>query len=198
MKKRSTPSLLVAVLLIALGIAVFGVRLLHAGPYAMPQGGGLYGGLGAIALGLVLLWLGKIRPWGWAVLLVSPAALFPALYSIMGESEEVISLYAQGPQGRVADLRLWIVDREDGAWVGMGRDKAIGNNLDGAQLSMLRSGELRCVTPVLHEDRPTVERIHRMKVEKYKVAQVSGALGLYPLEASEQTVALRLDPCSGQ
>ncbi|MEM1436926.1 MAG: hypothetical protein AAGG11_22960 [Pseudomonadota bacterium] len=195
-KTRSIPCLAIGTLLVAVGLAVFGVRLLHAGPYAIPQGGALFGGLGAVALGLALLWIGKLRPWGWLLVVVCPAALFPALYSIMGEAEEVISLFAKGPGDELVDLRLWIVDRDDGAWVGMKREKAIANRLDGQRLSMLRNGQLDCVVPVLHEDRETVDEIHGMKVEKYKAAQISGAMGMYPLQATASTVVLRLDPCA--
>ena len=60
---------------------------------------------------------------------------------------------------------------------------------------MLRGGQLSCVIPTLHDDRATVELIHGMKVDKYVVAQMSGALGLYPLEATNSMVAVRLDPC---
>ena len=65
------------------------------------------------------------------------------------------------------------VDRDDGEWVGMPRTKAIEHSLDGARLDMLRAGETRCVVPKLFEDRPTVRAIHRMKVEKYGVAQAA-------------------------
>ena len=110
--------------------------------------------------------------------------------------QEVISIYAADANNNPADLRLWIVDREDGAWVGMPRWKAVDHSLDGANLQMLRNGELTCVAPVLFdEDRDTVRAIHAMKVEKYAVAKISGAIGLYPLEATETTVVLRLDPC---
>ena len=78
----------------------------------------------------------------------------------------------------------------------MGRGKAISHSLDGAQLEALRFGEIQCVKPTLYEDRATVSMIHQMKVEKYKVAQIAGALGMYPLEATDSMVALRLDPCS--
>lgn len=113
----------------------------------------------------------------------------------MGEWEEVVSLYAIDAEGQETDLRLWIVDREDGEWVGMSRGKAIAYSLDGAQLNLLRNGEIRCVTPMLAEDRETIHAIHAMKVEKYAAAQFAGNLGLYPREATENTAALRLDPC---
>lgn len=190
------PVQIVGVAFIVIGLAVFGIRLIHAGDYSIPQGGGLYGGLAAIVLGLFLLWAGKLRPLVWLALVISPFALFPAIYSIMGESEEVISLYVVDSKGGTVDLRLWVVDREDGAWVGMGREKAQTHSLHGKRLKMLRAGEELCVVPVLHDDRPTAKSIHAMKVEKYAVARMAGAIGLYPLEATESTVVLRLDPCA--
>jgi hypothetical protein len=180
--------------LLALGVAVFAVRLLHDGPYAMPRGAALLGGLGALLLGGVL-----VRPaprWlGWLALAITPVVLFVGLYATMAELEEVVSLHATDSAGNPAELRLWIVDREDGEWVGMPRWKTVEHSLDGARLSLLRNGETRCVVPVLHEDRTTVKAIHALKVEKYAVARGAAALGLYPREAGETAVSLRLDPC---
>lgn len=181
--------------LIALGIAVFAVRLLHEGAYAVPRGGALFGGLGALGIGAVLAWPAMPRGLRWLALAASPVVLFLGLYATMAELEEVISLYATDRAGRPAELRLWIVDREDGEWVGMPRTKAIEHSLDGARLERLRDGETRCVVPVLHEDRPTVRAIHAQKVEKYAVARAAAAIGLYPREARETAVSLRLDPC---
>ena len=184
------------VIFLAIGLAVFAVRLAHAGPYALPGGAAFIGALLAIALGAFLLWPGKPRFTGLVAIVVAIFASLPAFYSIVGESEEVISLYALDSDNNPVDLRLWIVDRSDGAWVGMGRSKAVTHNLDGARLDMLRGGETICVIPALVEDRSTVGKIHKMKVDKYKAAQISASIGMYPREASENTVALRLDPCS--
>lgn len=183
--------------LLALGVAVFVVRLLHEGAYAMPRGGNLFGGLGALLLGGVLLWRAAPRQLGGLALAASPVVFFFGLYATMSELEEVVSLYATDSAGRSAELRLWIVDREDGIWVGMQRAKAVEHSLDGARLEMLRGGETRCIVPVLHEARPVVRAIHALKVEKYAVARASAAVGLYPREARDTTVALRLDPCPG-
>ena len=183
--------------LLALGIAVFAVRFLHEGAYAMPRGTNLFGGLGALLLGGVLVSSAKPRRLGWLALAVSPVVLFLGLYATMAELEEVVSLYATDSAGKPAELRLWIVDREDGAWVGMPRSKAIEHSLDGARIELLRSGETRCVVPVLHEDRPTVRAIHALKVEKYAVARGAAAIGVYPREARDTSVSLRLDPCPG-
>ena len=53
------------------------------------------------------------------------------------------------------------------------------------------------IVPVLYEDRATVRAIHALKVEKYAVARGAAAIGLYPREARDTTVSLRLDPCPG-
>ncbi len=185
----------VGCVLLAVGVAVFVVRLQHEGAYAVPRGGNLFGGIGALVLGAVLVWPAAPRGLGWSALAVSPAVLFFGLYATMSELEEVISLYATNSAGQPAELRLWIVDREDGEWVGMQRSKAVEHSLDGARLEVLRGGQIRCVVPVLHEDRPTVRAIHAQKVEKYAVASASALFGLYPREASDSTVSLRLDPC---
>jgi len=183
--------------LLAVGIAVFAVRFLHEGAYAVPRGGNLFGGLGALLVGGVLVWPAVPRGLGWLALAASPVVLFFGLYATMAELEEVVSLYATDRGGQPAELRLWIVDREDGEWVGMQRSKAVEHSLDGARLELLRSGETRCVIPALHENRATVTAIHALKVEKYAVARGAAAIGLYPREARESTVSLRLDPCPG-
>ena len=181
--------------LLAVGIAVFAVRFLHEGAYAVPRGGNLFGGLGALLLGGLLVWSARPRVLGWLALSASPVVLFFGLYATMSELEEVVSLYATNSAGQPAELRLWIIDREDGEWVGMSRTKAIEHSLDGARIDLLRGGETRCVMPVLYEDRPTVKTIHALKVEKYAVARASAAIGLYPSEARESAVSLRLDAC---
>jgi hypothetical protein len=183
--------------LLVLGIAVFAVRLLHDGAYAVPRGGNLFGGLGALLLGGVLVWPAAPRWLGRLALAASPVVLFFGLYATLAELEEVVSLHATDGGGHPAELRLWIVDREDGEWVGMPRSKAVEHSLDGARLELLRNGEIRCVVPSLHEDRSTVTAIHALKVEKYAVARGAAAIGLYPREARESSVALRLDPCPG-
>jgi len=183
--------------LLVLGVAVFAVRSLHEGPYPMPRGANLFGGLGALLVGAVLVWSAAPRALGWMAMAGAPVVLFFGLYATMAELEEVVSLYATDRSGRPADLRLWIVDREDGAWVGMPRAKALEHSLDGAQLELLRNGEIFCVVPVLHEDRATVKAIHALKVEKYAVARAAAAIGLYPREARDTAASLRLDPCPG-
>ena len=194
-RSSSLVQTVIGCLLIAVGIAVFVVRLQHEGAYAMPRGANLFGGLGALLVGAALLTSAGPRWLGWAALAASPVVLFFGLYATMAELEEVISLYATDSSGRPAELRLWIVDRDDGAWVGMPRTKAIEHGLDGAQVEILRNGQTACVVPALFEDRETVGAIHAQKVEKYAVARGAAALGIYPTEARDTAVSLRLDPC---
>lgn len=192
---NSTPRKAIALTLLAVGLAAFAIRLQHDGPYAMPRGGTLYAGLGCLLFGGLLLWPSIPRGLRWLSLAASPVVFFLGLYGTMAEFEETISLYARDSSGRVTQLRLWIIDREDGEWVGMPGAKAAEHALDGSKVEILRRGEVRCAIPVLHDDRETVGTIHQLKVEKYSVAQAASAIGVYPDEAPETSVALRLDPC---
>ena len=99
---RSVGQTIFGSICIAVGLGVFVIRLGHEGPYAMPHGGALYGGIALFVLGGLSFWKDKPPLLKWAVLLVSPVALFPAIYSMVGESEEVISLYATDSAGRDA------------------------------------------------------------------------------------------------
>lgn len=198
LRSSSKVQTVVGCALLAVGVAVFAVRLLHEGPYAMPRGAALFGALGALLLGGVLVRSATPRWLGRSALAISPVVLFLGLYSTLAELEETVSLYATDSTGNPAELRLWIVDRDDGEWVGMPRTKAVEHSLNGARVQLLRKGVTRCVVPVLHEDRETVRAIHALKVEKYAVARGAAAIGLYPREARDTAASLRLDPCPDQ
>jgi hypothetical protein len=91
--------------LLAVGIAVFAVRFTHEGAYAVPRGGNLFGGLGALVLGGLLVWPAAPHGLGLVALVTSPVVLFFGLYATMSELEEVVSLYATDSAGRPAELR---------------------------------------------------------------------------------------------
>ena len=112
---HSTPPAIrvVGAVFVVLGVVVFAIRMQHEGAYAVPRGGNLFGGVGGITVGALLLWGGLPRVARWIVLALSPVVLFSALYAIASELEEVISLYATASDGSASELRLWIVDRED-------------------------------------------------------------------------------------
>ena len=180
---------------VLLGVVVFSVRLLHDGAYPVPRRGNLFGGVGALAVGGLLLASVTPRVLRWVAIAASPVVLFFALYATLSELEEVVSLYATDAAGRPAELRLWVVERDGSEWLGMQRSKAEEHALDGVPIDMLRAGATRCVVPRLHDDRPTVEAMHALKLEKYAVARIAAAVGLYPSQAPETSVALRLEPC---
>jgi hypothetical protein len=187
-------------LMLVVGLSVFVIRFQHAGPYAFPRGGNLLAGVLALLLGawLARAWLGSHRlaaPLGWIALAASPIVLFFALYATLAELEEVVVLKATDRTGQAANLRLWIVDRADAAWVTMPRSKADAHGLSEARVELLRQGEVSCVIATRHEDRATVNEIHRLRHQKYAVQRFATAIGMFARSAGENTVALRLDPC---
>lgn len=93
--------------LLALGIAVFAVRLLHDGAYAVPRGGNLFGGLGALLLGGVLVWSAAPRWLGRLVLAASPVVLYFGLYATMAEIPLDPHCATSTPRGRPATQRRW-------------------------------------------------------------------------------------------
>lgn len=93
-KKVPLIQVLAGVTFLVIGLAVFVVRLQHAGAYALPSAGVLLGGLLALLIGGLLIWAKTPGMIKWIALVVSPVAIFPAVYSIVAELEEVISLSA--------------------------------------------------------------------------------------------------------
>ena len=193
----------VGIVMLALGIAVFAIRLQHAGPYAPPEGGNLGAALGALLVGG---WL--VGPWAarpaltngpaaltLAALVAAPILLFFGLYATLAEVEEVVSIDAVDRDGRPVALRLWIVDREDGSWILMPRSKAEAHGLQDTWVDMLRGGERLCMQSTLRDDPATVGDIVERRYEKYAVHRLATAIGLFEREAGEHTVALHLEPC---
>jgi len=199
-RPRSVFPRLLGWLLLLVGLAVFAVRLLQPGAWAMPRGGNLVGGVGCIVIGVSLL-SGRLEGPGlagslrWLALAATLPILYLGLYAAMAELEEVVVLEATGPLGHTAELRLWIVDDDDGTWVSMGRAKADANDLRDTRAELLRGGERECVVANRFEDRETVTRIHRLRHEKYAVQRFATQIGLFGEAPAEDTVGLRLDPC---
>lgn len=183
-------------LLLLVSVSVFASRLQHAGPYAPPEGGNLFAGVLALVLGVSLAggWLGAALRW--IALLASPVVLFFALYATLAELEEVVVLKAATRSGQPADLRLWIVDRGDAAWVTMPRSKADAHGLSETRAELLRQGVVSCVIVTRDEDRATVNEIHQLRHQKYAVQRIATTLGIFGRSAGEDVVALRLEPCS--
>lgn len=188
-RTRSVPATILAVLMIAAGLAAFLIPLQHPGPYGIP-GRGLVGGLLCFAIAGVLLWRAAPAALRVVAYLASPVVLFFALYGALAELEEVVVLYAED-----AELRLWVVDHQGEEWVSMPREKAEAHGLDGARLELLRAGETRCVLPRLVEDEAAKQRTFDLRQEKYAVQRFAGAIGMFGEGPDPGGVTLRLDPC---
>jgi hypothetical protein len=188
-KPRSIAAWVVGVLALGAGLAAFGVPLQHAGPYGIP-GRGLVGGLLCFAIAAVLLARGTPVIARTIALIASPFVLFLALYGALAEAEEVVVLYAED-----VDLRLWIVDTDEGEWVSMKRSKAEENGLDGARLELLRAGETRCVVSRIVDEPAANRRTFDLRQKKYAMQRLGGMLGMFGDGPGPETITLRLDPC---
>ena len=189
-------------LMLAAGVAVFAIRLRHAGPYAFPEQGNLRAGVLALGIGIALAAPAIARAAGGAgalarrlLLAAAPIVLFFALYATLAEVEEVVVLRATDARGAPANLRLWVADHEGAAWVSMPRSKAERYSLDGARLELLRAGGTSCVVARLSTDPADNERTFRLRDEKYAIQRLGRRIGLFGDGPSAETVTLRLDPC---
>ena len=186
-------------LALVVGLSVFAIRLQHE-PYAFPERGNLLSGVLALALGVALIrpWLGAGRP---ALLLTrialaaTPLVIFFGLYATLAELEEVVVLRATDEQGAPQDLRLWVVDHEGAQWVTMPRSKADAHGLTDARVVLVRNGAAACVIAKRQEDYATVDKIFRLRHEKYGIQRLATALGIFGRSAGEDVVTLRLEPC---
>lgn len=183
------------------GIAVFLIRLQHAGPYAIPAGGNLLAGITAIVAGSLLLspWARTESPasqFNWLVLLASPLVLFFALYSTLAELEEVVVIEARDSSAHLAYLRLWVVDHNGSAWVVMPASKSDRYQLEEKPVTLMRAGRKSCVVATRSGDRDTVNDIVQRRHEKYVVQRLAESIGLFAEQATPATAVLRLDPCA--
>jgi len=130
-----------------------------------------------------------------AAVVAGAGVLFFALYAVLAELEEVVTLRVAVPDARAADLRLWIVDRDGVAWVTMPRAKADAHGLRDARAELLRDGAFHCVIATRDEGRATVEALYDLRQAKYAVQRLATTIGLMARGGSADTVALRLEPC---
>ncbi|MCX2979672.1 hypothetical protein EYC98_02215 [Halieaceae bacterium IMCC14734] len=186
--------------LLLIGVAVFLIRMHHAGPYAMPAGGNLLAGIMAlVAGGLMLSPLarkqGRASLLNWLILLASPIILFFALYATLAELEEVVVIEARDNGGQPAYLRLWVVDHKDAVWVIMPGAKSDHYQLEKGPVILMRDGRKRCVVATRSDNLDNVNEIVRGRHEKYFVQRLAEGIGLFSEQATPATAALRLDPC---
>ena len=187
-------------LMLLAALAVFAMRLRHAGPYYFPEGGNLLAALLALLIGAWLTrnWIASSRlvtGLHWLALCASPAVFFFALYAILAELEEVVVMHAQDRAGQPAQLRLWVVDHDGASWVTMPRSKADEHGLDSVRIELLRRGSIQCMTAIRFEDHEAVNKVHQLRHEKYRVQRLATSIGLFGREVGANTVTLRLEPC---
>ena len=187
-------------MLLLIGIAVFLIRLQHAGPYAMPAGGNLLAGIMALLAGALMLSplarkQGRPSLLNWLILLASPVILFFALYATLAEFEEVVVIEVRDSSDQPAYLRLWVVDHNDAAWVVMPGAKSDRYQLEKGPVTLMRDGRKRCVMATRSNEQTNVNEIVRARHEKYVVQRLAESIGLFSEQATPATAALRLDPC---
>jgi hypothetical protein len=201
---RRIPTALPACLLLLCGVAVFAVRLHHAGPYPFPRGPDLVFGPANLLLGLLAL-----RPWrpslargalgNRLLLAVMPFVLFLGLGAVAHEAEEVVILRTANEAGAVRDTRLWVIDQMGSPWVVTARHSDHIRELSAnPRVEVFRRGEWRCHLAEPHGDRETIEASLRLRHEKYRVQRLAVALGVWPssLDGIEEVaVAVRFEPC---
>ena len=202
-EKGSTFHRGVGLILLLAGVAVFAIRLQHAGAYAMPAGGNLRAGILALLLGCLLLGglipeKGMGRVLRWTAVAVSPIVFIFALYSTLAELEEVVTLRATDEAGRPANLRLWIVDHEGASWVRMPIGKADAHGLTGeVRAGLFRAGQDRCVLVSRDTDPTLLAEINRLTYEKYAVMRLATSIGIFSDDPNPAQVLLRFDSCAG-
>ena len=195
------PRKLIGIGLALLGLAVFLIRLHHPGPYFLPEGGNLFGGLLALGCGVLLFFDvlpsegPSALPLQLGLLAASLLALYMAAFATAAEIEEVIVVRPGCGETRGAPLRLWVVDDDGAMWATMGRDKATRSGIATARtVTLLRDGEEACVAASVVDDARLVEHLSLLREEKYAVEQVAVALGIFDEERFRSNVALRMTP----
>lgn len=191
---------IVGVALLVVGVAVFAVRLGHAGPYAVPADGNLRAALAAFVLAAFFLWRTRrvspvertISVLAWVA---TPIVLFFGLYATLAEIEEVVVVESLTEEGDAINMRLWVVDAASLEWVNMPRAKAVRNGLTRARVGFFRDGETLCREATMVEDRSTVVRNSKLASEKYAIKRLATWIGVFSKEAPPELVTVRLAPC---
>ena len=178
----------VGIILLALGLAVFLVRLRHAGPYFLPEGANLAGGLGAVICGALLIRTKPAAIGGQALrigltsllAIASLVSFYMALYGTLAELEEVVVVRPSCESKAGDPLRFWIVDDSGAHWISMGPGKADRTGLSQTRaVSLLRDGIEQCMNAAIVDDPAILRRVLPLLEEKYTVARVAVSLGLF-------------------
>jgi hypothetical protein len=195
------PRKIIGIALFGLGLAVFLIRLQHDGPYFVPEGGNLVGGLLALGCGALLFFDGLPSEGAGgsvaqgALLLTSLLALYMAAFATLAEVEEVVVVRPGCGETRGGPLRLWVIDDDGAIWATMGRDKAVRNGISTAsRVTLLRGGREVCVVAAVVDDTRLVEHVSLLREEKYLAERIAVALGIFGEDRFESNVALRMGP----
>lgn len=195
------PRKIIGIALFGLGLAVFLVRFHHEGPYYLPEGGNLVGGLLALVCGALIFFdvfpsdgAGGFFAHG-VLLLTSLLALYMAAFATLAEVEEVVVVRPGCGETRGGPLRLWVIDDDGAIWSTMGRDKAVRSGISTArQVTLLRRGQEACVVAAVVDDTRLVEHLSLLREEKYLAERIAVALGIFGEDRFESNVALRMGP----
>ncbi|MCR9095214.1 MAG: hypothetical protein NXI30_13420 [bacterium] len=194
------PRKIIGIALFLLGLTVFLIRLQHEGPYFLPEGGNLVGGLLALACGALIFFDVLPSEGGGgvaqgALLLTSLLALYLAAFATLAEVEEVVVVRPGCGETRGGALRLWVIDDDGAIWATMGRDKAKRNGISTARtVTLLRGGEEACVVAAVIDDERLVEHVSLLREDKYAAERIAVALGIFGDDRFESNVALRMGP----
>lgn len=195
-------------LLVLGGLAVFAVRLHHAGSYPFPGPADLTIAVATLLAGALLIrspWSGPreggVSPVTRVLLGLSPILLVAALVAFGHEAEEVVVLRTLGPEGQLHQTRLWIVDTQGSPWVVTSRGSVHDRDLtQDPRVEIVRRGETRCFLAERHVDRATIERLLEVRSQKYRAQRIALASGLWRHfskwpDLDRVAVAIRFVPC---
>ncbi len=201
---------IVGCILVLAGVAVFGVRLHHEGPYPFPGPVDLSFGCAALLLGALLIrspWRSPrqdgVSVFTRVLLGLSPIVFLLALVAYGHEAEEVVVLRTAEPEGGVRETRLWVMDHQGSPWIVTGRGSRHDRNLTAnPRVEIFRRGEARCWMAERHLDRATLETLLQVRSEKYRAQRFAFATRLWKHfsewdDLEEIAVTLRFEPCQG-
>ncbi len=191
-----------------MGLAVFGVRLHHEGPYPFPGPMDLAAGCTAILVGALLIrppWRRPAEegvPWATRALLgLAPIVFVVALVAMGHEAEEVVVLRTTDADGDVRETRLWVVDHDGAPWVVTSLGGPHDADLTATpRVEIVRGGETQCWLAERHVDRATLVALLQLRSEKYRAQRIAIASGLWQHfeerdDLTRIAVGIRFTPC---